>query len=182
VLGGHTDGQLPGVGAATEIRKSVPKMSRRRRTNSRLFESDGYSFKKWITRADAEELLVRGIIQIAADAATGREIGYKLRDGRPWQSVIGRAEVKKCDFLITETTQEPPTAPGRTGRLKRTLVAADSFYVKRPFSYSKRGGIPLRAVPQGARGRGMSAAIINEPPKKPLGPWRMPPATEGLST
>jgi hypothetical protein len=157
-------------------------MSRRRRTNLRLFESDGYSFKRWLTPADVEQLLPRGAIQLAVDPATGREIGYKLRDGRPWQNGRGRVEVQKHDFLITETTQDPSTAPGNTVRLESRLVAADSFYVKRSFSYSKSGGIPLRAVPLGARGRGMRAAIINEPPKKPLGPWRMPPATEGLST
>jgi hypothetical protein len=157
-------------------------MSRRRQSNSRLFESDGYSFKKWLTPADVEELLPRAAIQLAVDPATGREIGYKLRDGRPWQSGRGKVEVQKRDFLITETTQELPTAPGKAGRLKSRLVAADSFYVKRPFSYSKHGGIPLRAVPLGPRGKGMSAATINKPPKKPLGPWRMSPATEGLST
>jgi hypothetical protein len=135
----------------------------------------------WLTPDDVEELLPRGAIQLAVDPATGREIGYKLRDGRPWQNGRGRVEVQKRDFLITETTQDRPTA-GNTVQPESRLVAADSFYVKRSFSHSKRGGIPLRAIPLGARGRGMRAAIINEPPKKPLGPWRMPPATEGLPT
>jgi hypothetical protein len=170
------------VGDARHYRRTVPEMSRRRQSNSRLFESDGYSFKRWLTPTDVEELLPRGAIRLAVDPATGREIGYKLRDGRPWQSGRGRAEVQKRDFLISETTQDPPTAPGNSGRPKSRLVAADSFYVKHPFSYSRRGGIPLRAVPLGARGRGTRAAIINEPPKKPLGPWRMAPATEGLLT
>lgn len=157
-------------------------MSRRRQSNSRLFESDGYSFKRWLTPADVEDLFPRGVIQLAVDPATGCEIGYKLRGVRPWQSGRGRVEVQKHDFLITETPQDPPTAPGETGPLKSRLVAADSFYVKRPFSYSRHGGIPLRAIPRGALGaRGMSAAIINRLPPKPLGPWRMPPATEKRS-
>ena len=171
---------LPGVGDARDDRRSVSAMSRRRRTNSRLFESDGYSFKRWLTPADIEELLPRGAIQLAVDPATGREIGYKLRGGRPWQSGRGRVEVQKYDFLITETTQDFPTAPGNAGLLKSRLVVADSFYLKRPFSYSKHGGIPLRAAPRGSRGKGMPARIIN-PPKKPLGPWRTPSATEALS-
>jgi hypothetical protein len=50
-------------------------------------------------------------------------------------------------------------------------------YVVKHFSYP----IP-RAIPLGPRGKGMRAGIINKPPKKPLGPWRMAPATEGLST
>jgi hypothetical protein len=102
-------------------------MSRRRRTNSRLFESNGYSFKRWLTPTDVEELLPRGAIQLAVDPTSGREIGYKLRDGRLWQSGRGKAEVQKRDFLIVETTQEPPTAPGDIGRLKNTLVAATLF-------------------------------------------------------
>jgi hypothetical protein len=157
-------------------------MSRRRQSNSKLFESDGYSFKRWLTPTDVEELLSRGAIQLAVDPASDREIGYKLRDGHSWDRGWGRVEVQKHDFLITEATQDPPSAPGSTCRHKGRLVVADSFYVKLSFSYSKRGGIPLRAVPLGRRGKGMPAAIINEPPKKPLGPWRMPPATEGLST
>jgi hypothetical protein len=47
--------------------------------NVRLFESDSYSFKRWIDPADADEMLLDGTIEPAYNAFTGAHIGYKLR-------------------------------------------------------------------------------------------------------
>jgi hypothetical protein len=82
---------------------------------------------------------------------------------------------------------QPAITRGRTSCGKVTNKDGELVrYVVKHFSYP----VPAR----GARNRPMhvrvinkepmetKAAILNEPPKRPLGPWRMPPATEGLST
>lgn len=49
------------------------------KSNVRLLESDGYTFKLWLDPLDAEEKFARGEIELAFDPNDGREIGYKLR-------------------------------------------------------------------------------------------------------
>jgi hypothetical protein len=50
------------------------------KSNVRLFESDGYSFKLWLYPPDAEEMRANGEIEMAYHPVTGTQIGYKLRD------------------------------------------------------------------------------------------------------
>lgn len=51
----------------------------RRRSNTRLFEADGYTFKCWIDPLEAAEKCDRGELDIAVHPATGEAIGYRLR-------------------------------------------------------------------------------------------------------
>lgn len=51
----------------------------KRKSNARLFEPDGYTFKLWMDPTEAEEMRSRGELEIATHPATGELIGYKLR-------------------------------------------------------------------------------------------------------
>jgi hypothetical protein len=74
----------------------------KRRSNARLFEPDGYTFKCWIDPSEAREKCERGELDIATNPVTGVAIGYRLRESfqvsdpaqlRPSQSSISLAEM-----------------------------------------------------------------------------------------
>lgn len=74
----------------------------KRRSNSRLFEADGYTFKCWIDPIEASEKYDRGELDLAVNAVTGEAIGFRLREtfqtsdaaaARPSQASITLAEM-----------------------------------------------------------------------------------------
>jgi len=74
----------------------------KRRSNTRLFEADGYTFKCWIDPLDAAEKFNRGELDLAVHPVTGEATGYRLREHfqksdptalRPSQSSISLAEM-----------------------------------------------------------------------------------------
>jgi formate dehydrogenase assembly factor FdhD len=74
----------------------------KRRSNARLFEADGYTFKCWIDPLEAQEKFERGELDLATHPASNAVIGYRLRESfqksdpaalRPSQATITLAEM-----------------------------------------------------------------------------------------
>jgi hypothetical protein len=74
----------------------------KRRSNARLFEADGYTFKCWIDPIEASEKYDRGELDLAVHPVTGERIGFRLREvfqlsdpthARPSQSSISLSEM-----------------------------------------------------------------------------------------
>jgi len=74
----------------------------KRRSNARLFEADGYTFKCWIDPLEAREKYDRGELDLALHPASNAVIGYRLRESfqksdplalRPSQATITLAEM-----------------------------------------------------------------------------------------
>lgn len=52
----------------------------KRRSNTRLFEPDGYTFKCWIDPLEAADKFNRGELDLALHPVSGVAIGYRLRE------------------------------------------------------------------------------------------------------
>lgn len=78
------------------------------KSNVRLFESDSYSFKRWIDPDNANEMLLDGTIEPAFNPFTGDQIGFKLRG---FQKATNREDTTSISFSEMMVNAGVPPKP-----------------------------------------------------------------------
>ena len=118
----------------------------KRRSNERLFEADGYTFKCWIDPDDAHARYERGELDLAFHPASNLIIGYKLREAfqlsdptrlRPSEATITLQEMLLNVGLAFRSDSTPS---------KQAIEAAQQKVAVWPFTWDERATRLVRQI------------------------------------